>query len=180
MIKKQNSYLFYKSIDLALLTLQTFDIYSYHLFFEELKKYDNSNKLIFLLFEVRFQSQFNLIYKSSKKNKFFIENKILPQEKKIFLLIFSKILNSKFCKQKFNFIYFYFLPEYSLFINKLKSNDFKKLKGFDFWIFSHQKRFNFLFLNIISKSFYNKQNYNYYLLIDLQNGLRYLNFYKTI
>jgi hypothetical protein len=168
---------FIESFDLALFVLQIFDPYSYNFFLQELKK----NKLIFIVFNLRIQNQINLSYKTKKNTilKFLENQTICVNHLKQILIIFSKTLNMKFCKQKFNLICFYFLPEYSFFSTKLKNKNFKVIKFFDFWITLNKKRLNFFFLKLFPSN-YKFDIYNYMIILYLQNGLRFINFYKNL
>ena len=117
--------------------------------------------------------------KKKKIPKFFKIQSISSEDLLLILLVLSKVLNSKFCKQKFHLICLYFLPEYSLFNTKLKNKAIKNLKFFNFWIVNHKNRFSFFFLKIFPRR-YTKKICNYIVIIYLQNGLRYLNFYRNL
>ena len=180
--KQINLNRFSKTLDLCLITLQTFDFYSYNFFFEEVQKNDKDNRLMFIILNLRLENQMNFFYKNYEKRRSFkllkletITNKDLIE----ILLILSKVLNSKFCQQKLDLIYFYFLPEYSFFSTKIKNKSIRNIKFFDFWVINTTKRFSFLFLKIFSKA-YTKKIYTYITLSYLQDGLRYLNLYKKI
>jgi hypothetical protein len=180
--KQINLKSFSKTLDLCLITLQTFDVYSYNAFFEELQKNDKDNRLIFIVLNLRLENQMNFFYQNSKKKRNFkilkIQN-VRSEDLVEILLILSKILNSKFCKQKLDLIYFYFLPEYSFFSTKIKNKSMQKIKFFEFWILNTTRRFSFFFSKFFSRE-YTKKIYSYITIIYLQNGLRCLNLYKKI
>lgn len=170
---------FSKSIDLALFSLQIFDFYSYNYFFQQLKENDPSNQLIISLTKLRFQNKTDFFLKNNDEKKVNIKKDISNEDIKKILIILSKVLNSKFCKQKLELICFYFLPEYNLFKSRSKVNFIRKSIFFNFWIKSNKKRFNFFFKKKIKK-IYIRKIYTSILIFYLQNGLRYLNFYKNL
>lgn len=173
---------FSQSIDLCLITLQTFDLYSYNFFFEELQKIDKNNYLLFIILNLRLKNQINFFSKNPEKKKItkFLKIQSISSEDLLqILLVLSKVLNSKFCKQKFHLICLYFLPEYSIFNTASKSKEIKNLKFFNFWIINHKNRFHFFFLKIFPRR-YTKKICNYIIMVYLQNGLRCLNFYRNL
>lgn len=180
--KSDNFDFFCESIDLSLIALQALDKYSYDYFFEKLKENDTNNILLFAIFQIRLKNQMNFFYENAEKRSFtkFIKNqKISRNTIKKIIEILSNVLNSKFCEQKLDFISFYFLPEYGLFLTKLKILELQKLIIFEFWVAEYKKRFSFLFIKLLPRSF-NRKLYPFLINIYLQNGLRYLIFYKNV
>ena len=180
--KSDNFDFFCETIDLSLMALQALDKYSYDSFFEKLKENDTNDSLLFAVFQIRLKSQMNFFYENTEKKlftKFLKRQKISKKTIKKIIKILSNILNSNFCEQKLDFIAFYFLPEYGLFLTKLKIFELQKLIIFEFWVNEYKKRFNFLFIKILPRNF-NRKLYPFLLNFYLQNGLRYLIFYKTI
>lgn len=171
-----------ETIDLSLIALQALDKYSYDCFFDKLKEKDTNNILLFAIFQIRLKNQINFFYDNTEKKiftKFIKTEKISINSIKKIIEILSNVLNSKFCEQKLDFISFYFLPEYGLFLTKLKILELQKLLIFEFWVDEYKKRFSFLFIKLLPRNF-NRKLYPFLINIYLQNGLRYLIFYKTI
>jgi hypothetical protein len=171
---------FTESFDLSLLVLQSFDLYSYNRFLEELQK--KSNRLIFIVFNLRLQNQIKLINDNYKKDiilKFLVNQIIFKNDIMEILIIFSNILNSKFCQQKLDLICLYFLPESSFFATKLKNKNIKTINFFNFWVINNKKRFNFFFIKLFPL-LYPYKIYDYLTILYLQNGLSYLKFYRKI
>ena len=180
--KNDNFDFFCETIDLSLIALQALDKYSYDYFFHKLKENDTNNILLFTIFQIRLKNQMNFFYENREKKlftKFIKTEKISINNIKKIIEILSNVLNSKFCEQKLDFISFYFLPEYGLFLTKLKIFKIQKLLVFEFWVNEYKKRFSFLFIKLLPRNF-NTKLYPFLLNIYLQNGLRYLLFYKTI
>lgn len=170
-----------ESINLSLLVLQTFDIYSYQYFFEELKKKDKNNKLFFIVTKLRLIHQMSFLssYYNKKFTRFLKEEDITIEDIKAIILTLTKVINSNFFKQKLDLLCFYFLPEKNLFSTLVKINQFKNLDSFDYHFFINTKHFSFLFMKTIPNS-YTKKTYKYFMLFYLQCGLRYLDFYKNL
>jgi len=181
-MKKEKSFyfnLFCESFDLALITLRSFDLFTYICFFEELEKSDNSLDLILTVHKLRLQNQINLTSEKKQLNKFLKNETISYSQIKKILIIFSKILNNKFFKDRLDTICFYLLPEYGIFTTKLKILQIQKIVYFNIIIFHFKKRFNFFYQRLITK-FYIKELYPIVLNISYQNGLRYLKFFANL
>ena len=167
------------SFDLALFALQIFDPYSYNFFLQKLQKKKN---LLFIVFYLRSQNQINLCFSKYNKNLIseFLDNQIFfYKDLKEILIIFSETLNVKFCYQKLNLISFFFLPEYSFFVTQLKIKCFMEINFFSFWLIFYNRRLNFIFPKLFPIYCKNKICNNIGILF-LQNGLRFLNFYKNL
>lgn len=174
--------LFFESFDLALITLQSIDSYSYTRFLEELQKQDCKKNLIFVIYSLRLKHQIKSFSPSSRRH---LELKLLSNQNVskydiiLILRVFSKILNFSFCKQKLDFITFCCLFESSFFVTNFKMTKLKKLKFFYFWFTNPKKHF----LWILIKYYPNislLQSSNYISVYNFQKGLLYLNFYKNL
>lgn len=174
--------LFFESFDLALITLQSIDPYSYNRFLEELQKQDSTKKLIFLVYTFRLKHQiksFSPICKRHLEVKLLTNQIINKYDMLLIIRIFSQILNFSFCKQKLEFITFCFLFESSFFVTNLKINKLKQLRFFYFWVTNPKKHF----LWILVKYYPNislLKIINYIAVYNFQKGLFYLNFYKNL
>nr|YP_010443709.1 hypothetical protein NQZ01_pgp058 [Merotricha bacillata]UTE94596.1 hypothetical protein MbacPt_p123 [Merotricha bacillata] len=174
--------LFFESFDLALITLQSIDPYSYNRFLEELQRQDCKKNLIFVVYNLRLKHQ---IKSFSPISRIHVELKLLRKQNinkydiLLVVLIFSKILNFSFCKQKLDFITFCCLFESSFFVTNLKMTKLKKLKFFYFWLTNPKKHFLWLLIKYYPIISLIKIS-NYISIYNLQKGLLYLNFYKNL
>ena len=175
-----------ESLDLALITLQAFDNFSYNRFLEELTKNKDCNDLLLTLSRLRLINQINKLYKEENPKNFSfsksLENFEFSRKKiKKILSILSKTLNTPFCKQKFDFIYFYFLLECSIFAMKTKIYKIKTFSTYSFWISEYKKRFSFFNAKLTPK-LYSCPKTVYLFLLHSQTirGLKYLDYYRCL
>lgn len=174
--------LFFESFDLALITLQSIDPYSYNRFLEDLQKQDCKKNLIFVIYNFRLKHQiksFSPILRKHLELKLLINQNINKYDIILVISIFSKILNFSFCKQKLDFITFCCLFESSFFVTNLKITKLKKLKFFYFWFTNPKKHFLWIFIKYYPNISLVKIS-NYISICKLQKGLLYLNFYKNL
>jgi hypothetical protein len=170
------------SIDLALLALRSYDIYSYNIFIKELK--ENDNKLFLSLIKIRFLSKIeinkqNFNSKIIRKSYKYIEIVNLDDIKKIILTL-SKLLNSDYSNQNLDLIYFYFVSENALFIMNSTIIDINKFSFlFLLWIKEYERSFSLNFYKNYSR-YYNIRVYPIILYFSLRKAIFFLNFYKNL
>lgn len=169
----------YETLDLTLITFQAFDTFSYSRFLQELETDEDYPDLVIFLSHLRLISQIGLYYKK-QENQAFLTILDLPVEKiKKILSVLTKVLNTGFCKQKLDFIFFGFSTESGILDAKVKIDEMAKIELYSFWFLNFKKRFNFLTKKLMIKPYPKTANLfiSYFYMLK---GLTLLKFYASL